>query len=68
MEKKATKDETPRSRRLFEAGFTKEADAAACSKAVAADLASGAIGATEANQMTNAIGQWSRAHGRRGGK
>ena len=53
---------TPPSKRMFEAGFKKLADATACLQAVVKDLAADRISATEANTMTAATGQWMRAH------
>lgn len=59
---------TPRSRKLHEAGFTSLAQATACTDAVMADLEAGRIDATEANRINNAVGQWRRAHTRKGGR
>lgn len=58
----------PRSRRLHEAGFSSLAQASACTEAVMADLEAGRIDATEANRINNAVGQWRRAHTRKGGR
>jgi hypothetical protein len=65
---KAKKTVVPRSRRLHEAGFTTLAQATACTEAVMADLEAGRIDATEANRITNAVGQWRRLHTRKGGR
>jgi hypothetical protein len=58
---KATKaPPTPRSQRLFDAGFKTLKDAVVCLQAVVADLAADRISATEANTMTAATGRWMR--------
>jgi len=56
-----------KSRALHEAGFTSLRQAALCSAAVIDDLEAGNIDAAEANYINAAIGQWRRAHIRRGG-
>jgi hypothetical protein len=56
-----------RSRALHEAGFTSLRQAALCSAAVIDDLEAGHIDAAEANYINAAVGQWRRAHIRRGG-
>ena len=67
-EKKSTKPGVPRSRQIHEAGLKTLADATSCTKAVFEDLEAGLIDATEANRITNAVGQWRRAHTRKGGR
>ena len=49
-----TESTTPRSQRLFDAGFTTRADAERCIKAIISDLAADRISATKANELTGA--------------
>ena len=67
-ENKPKKPALPRSRQIHEAGLKTLADATACAAAVFADLEAGLIDATEANRITNAVGQWRRAFTRNAGK
>jgi len=53
--------------RLTRSGLQSLRQAALCSAAVIDDLEAGHIDAAEANYINAAIGQWRRAHIRRGG-
>lgn len=53
---------TPRSKRLFDAGFKTLTDATVCLQAVVSDLAADRISATEANTMTAETGKWMRLY------
>lgn len=67
-QKEKKKSALPRSRQIHEAGLKTLADATRCAEAVFADLEAGLIDATEANRITNAVGQWRRAFTRKAAK